>query len=314
MRVLVTGGAGFIGSHIVDALIDEGHRVAVVDDLSTGRRDNAHAKANLYEASVTDGAALKEVFAKERPQLVSHQAAHASVTESMADPVFDAQANIIGSLNVLRLCLQHGVEKLIFASTSAAYSEAQYLPMDEAHPTEPQSAYGLAKLAAERYIGLFGRAHGLRHTTLRYGNVYGPRQRPDGESGVVAIFTGQLLDRAQPTIFGDESKTRDYVYVDDVVQANVLAMGHEADGEVLNIARGVEVSDLLVFQTVGLATGVCVEPRYADKRPGELDRVSLDASKAREVLGWTPSVGFEEGVRRVVEDHLQRRRGGMRVT
>ncbi len=307
MKMLVTGGAGFIGSHIVDALMDAGHDVAVVDDFSTGSRGNVHRAARPYEASITDVEALADVFARERPQFVSHQAAHASVPESMADPVFDARANIIGSLNVLRLCLQHGVEKLVFASTSAVYSEPQYLPMDEAHPTEPQSAYGLAKLAAERYIGLFGRAHGLRHTTLRYGNVYGPRQRPDGESGVVAIFAGQLLDGAQPTIFGDGTKTRDYVFVDDVVRANILAM-EAGDGAVLNIGRGTEVSDFEVFEAARAVTGTDIEPRYADKRAGELDRVSLDSSRAREVLGWAAAVDFRDGLGRVVEGHRQERR------
>ena len=306
MRVLVTGGAGFIGSHIVDSFVQEGHEVAVVDDLSTGRADNLNPGARVYSASITDLSALEEVFAREAPQLVSHHAAHTSVRHSMADPSFDAEVNVVGSINVLQLCVKHGARKLLFASSCAVYSEPSYLPMDESHPVRPQSAYGVAKYAVESYVRFYADVHGLTHTIFRYGNVYGPRQNPHAEAGVVAIFAGQLLRGVQPTIFGDGSKTRDYVFVEDVVNANLLAMGERGDNEVYNLGRGEEVSDLEIFEAVRQATGADVEPIYEEKRPGEADRVRLDCSKAREGLAWAPKVQIKEGVLRAAAHHRQR--------
>ena len=306
MRVLVTGGAGFIGSHIVDSLVQEGHQVAVVDDLSTGRADNLNPGARVYSASITDLPALDEVFAREAPHLVSHHAAHTSVRHSMADPSFDAEVNVVGSINVLQLCVKHGARKLLFASSCAVYSEPSYLPMDESHPVRPQSAYGVAKYAVESYVRFHADVHGLTHTIFRYGNVYGPRQNPQAEAGVVAIFAGQLLRGVQPAIFGDGSKTRDYVFVEDVVKANLLAMGERGDNEVYNLGLGEEVSDLEIFEAVRQATGADVEPIYGEKRTGEADRVRLDCSKAREGLAWVPKVQIKEGVLRAVAHHRQR--------
>ena len=297
MRILLTGGAGFVGSHIADAAIQAGHTVAVVDDLSTGSADNLNPDVRLYRVSVTDAAELAKVFAAEKPDVVDHHAAQTDVRRSMSDPAFDAGTNVLGTVNLLQASGEHGVSRFIFASTSAVYAEPQYVPMDEAHPIGPQSGYGVSKHACESYVRILADAAGVRYKIFRYGNVFGPRQDPKGEAGVVAIFGGQLLSGARPRIFGDGTKTRDYVYVGDVARANVLAMEERGDGEVFNLARGVEVSDLQVFEAVRDALGVDVEPEYAPKRPGEAERVSLNCAKASEVLGWRPTVGFEDGVR-----------------
>lgn len=304
MKVLVTGGAGFIGSHIVDGLIEEGHDVAVVDDLSAGRAENVNPGARMYKASIADAEALEEVFARERPELVNHHAAQTSVRRSMADPSFDARVNVLGSINVLQLCVKHAVHRLIFASTCAVYSEPQHVPMDELHPVRPQSAYGAAKYAAETYIRQYADVYGIRYKIFRPGNVYGPRQNPHGEAGVVAIFTGQLLSGVQPTIFGDGTKTRDYISVHDIVRANLLAMDEAGDNQVFNLARGIQVSDFQVFDAVRQATGAAMEPAYAQMRPGEAAHVSLDCSKANRILRWAPKVSFTEGIQQAVKHHI----------
>jgi UDP-glucose 4-epimerase len=332
MRVLVTGGAGFIASHIVDALIEEGHEVAVVDNLSHGKAEHVNPRARFYNVDITDFAALDEVFSRERPETVNHHAAQTSVRRSMADPSFDAMVNIVGSINLLQHCVKHGASKFIFASTCAVYSEPQYIPMDEEHPARPQSGYGMSKLTVENYIRFYTEVYGLRHTIFRYGNVFGPRQDPKGEAGVVAIFTEQFMEGIQPTIFGDGTKTRDYVFVKDVARANLLAMGvagtpsmsppyqggdtpsisppwkgGDIEG-VFNIARGVEVSDFEIFDAVRQATGARVEPIYSQKRPGEADRVCLNCERAKQVLGWGPTVHLREGVHQVVAHYRQRHR------
>lgn len=301
MRVLVTGGAGFIGSHIVDALIKEGHDVAVVDDLSSGDARQVSPKARLYCVDITDTQSLAKVFAKERPEVVSHHAAQTNVRHSVADPAFDARVNVVGSVSVLQLCADHDVRKLVFASTCAVYSEPSYLPMDELHPTGPQSPYGVGKLAVEGYLRLFADARGLRYTTFRYGNVYGRRQNPEAEAGVVAIFARQLLAGDRPTIFGDGTKTRDYVAVEDVACANLLVLGDAGDNQVFNVAWGEGVSDFGVFNAVRKASGVTMEPLYTDRRPGEAEHVSLDCARARDQLGWTPNVQLREGTLNVVD-------------
>ena len=296
MRVLVTGGAGFIGSHIVDALLTAGHSVAVVDDLTTGSLDNLNPEARLYRVSITDAQATANVFEQERPDLVNHHAAQTDVRRSVADPSFDAQVNIIGSLRVLKLCVEYGTRKILFASSCAVYSEPRYLPMDESHLIQPQSPYGMSKYTAESYLRLYAQAYGLRYKVLRYGNVYGPRQNPKGEAGVVAIFAGQFLGSVQPTIYGDGNKTRDYVYVDDIVRANLLAMDDLGDDDVYNLSGGVEVSDLEIFEAVRHAAGSKIEPAYALKRLGEADRVILDCSKAAGSLRWKSAISLEEGI------------------
>ena len=302
MKVLVTGGAGFIGSHIVDALVGDGHETAIVDDLSAGRRGNVNPRARLHQADITDFDSLEAVFASERPEIVNHHAAQTSVRRSVSDPSYDANVNIIGSINLLQLCVKYGVRRVLFASTSAVYSEPEYIPMDESHPIRPTSAYGAAKYAVENYLRLFSDLYGLKYLVFRYGNVYGPRQNPGGEAGVVAIFTQQLLTGTRPSIFGDGTKTRDYIFVKDIVDANILAMAGLAENQTFNLGLGVEVSDLEIFEAVRRAAGVTIEPVFVESQPGEAKRVSLDSSKAASVLEWTPRVTLKTGAEMVLSD------------
>ena len=305
MRVLVTGGAGFIGSHIVDELITQGHTVSVVDDLSEGSLRNLNTDARLFDVSINDPDGLEAAFSEAKPELVSHHAAQISVRNSMYDPTHDAQVNIIGSLNVLQAAVKHDVERIIFASTSAVYAKPNHLPMDETHPLSPESVYGVSKLSVENFIRLYTDAYGIKHKIFRYGNVFGPRQNPHGEAGVVAIFTGQFLRGEQPTIFGDGTKTRDYVFVSDVVSASIAAMSDAGDNNTYNIARGIGVSDYEMFDTVAAAADSSMQPKYAPVRPGEPEHVSLDPAKAQEVLSWQPRVSLPDGIAQVVEHHRQ---------
>ncbi len=295
MRVLITGGAGFIGSHLTDRLLEEGHEVAVVDSLVTGKLENLNPAATLYPIDLRDGELVK-VFTDVRPEAVFHLAAHIDVTRSVRDPAYDASINILGSINLLECCRDHGVRKLIYSGTGGAlFGEPHYLPVDEAHPIDPISPYGISKHTVEHYLFAYHVNHGLEYTVLRYPNVYGPRQDPHGEAGVVAIFSLQMLSGQQSVIFGDGSKTRDYCYVSDIVAANVIALNSPVNG-VYNLGRGVEVSDLDVFEAVRAAVGVDVAPVYAPIRPGEVEHIALDASRAERELGWTWKVGLNEGV------------------
>ena len=305
MRVLVTGGAGFIGSHIVDELITQGHTVSVVDDLSEGSLQNLNPDARLFDVSINDPDGLEKAFAEAKPELVSHHAAQISVRNSMYDPTRDAQVNIIGSLNVLQAAVKHDVERFIFASTSAVYAKPSHLPMEETHPLSPESVYGVSKLSVESFIRLYTDTYGIKHKIFRYGNVFGPRQNPHGEAGVVAIFTGQFLRGEQPTIFGDGTKTRDYIFVSDVVSASIAAMGDTGDNDTYNIARGIGVSDYEMFDTIAAATDSSMQPKYAPVRPGEPEHVSLDPAKAQEVLSWHPRVSLPNGIAQVVQHRRQ---------
>lgn len=300
MKVLVTGGAGFIGSHLVDALVDRGDEVVVVDDMSTGNHNNLNPAARLYDLSITDATALKDVFERERPDIVDHHAAQTSVRRSMTDPSYDATVNIVGSINVLQNCVDYETKRLLFASSCAVYAPPIQVPMKEDHPVQPESAYGLAKHTVENYIRYYSEVYGLRYKIFRYGNVFGARQNPAGEAGVVAIFAGQLLNGDQTRIFGDGKKTRDYVYVADIVEANLIAMEPAGDNDVYNLARTTEVSDFEIYDAVRRATQVEAEPEFTEKRPGEALRVCLDCENAKQVLGWSPRVQLDSGVRAVV--------------
>jgi UDP-glucose 4-epimerase len=296
----VTGGAGFIGSHLSDRLLSLGQEVIVVDNLSTGKRENLPGAAKFYEIDIRADE-LDEVFAAEKPNVVFHEAAHANVTESVRDPAYDAAVNVGGSINLLECCVRHGVERVIYASTGGAlYGEARYIPADENHPIDPLSPYGVSKHAVERYLYAYRHSHGLQYVVLRYPNVYGPRQDPHGEAGVVAIFSRQLLERKQPTIFGDGTKTRDYCYVGDIVEANILALNGPAGG-VYNLGRGIEVSDLEVFAGVREAVGTNIAPVFTAVRPGEVEHIALDASKAERELGWRWKVDLIAGIAQAVE-------------
>ncbi|OFW59671.1 MAG: UDP-glucose 4-epimerase [Actinobacteria bacterium RBG_16_64_13] len=295
MRILVTGGAGFIASHVSERLVSLGQRVSIVDNLSTGKLENLPAAAKFYEIDIRDKA-LDEVFEAEKPEVVIHHAAHANVTESVRNPGHDASVNIGGSINLFECCVRHDVSKVVYASTGGAlYGEACYLPADETHPIDPVSPYGVSKHTVEQYLYAYRENHGLEYVVLRYPNVYGPRQDPHGEAGVVAIFCLQLLTGQQPTIFGDGSKTRDYCYVADIVDANVLALNSPRTGT-YNLGRGIEITDLEVFETVQEAVGSQITPVFAAVRPGEVEHIALDASKAERELGWRWKVDLIEGI------------------
>ena len=301
MKILVTGGAGFIGSHVVDALIERGHEVAVVDDLSTGKREHVNPRARFYRLDIRDAQGLEEVFAAERPEIVNHQAARANVRESMEKPILYAEVNVIGSLNLLELSRKYGVEKFIYASTGGAvYGEPEYLPADEAHPINPLDPYGASKHFVEHYLYLYGVNYGLRYTILRYPNVYGPRQDPYGEAGVVAIFTGQMLRGEQAVINGSGEQERDFVYVGDVVEANLLALDR-GDGGIYNLGWGFGTSVNEIFARLKEITGYEKEAVHGPPKKGEVFKICLDATKARRELGWLPRISLDEGLRMTVE-------------
>lgn len=299
MKILVTGGAGFIGSHVVDALVERGDEVVIVDNLSTGFKRNINPKAKFYQLSICDKE-LARVFEQERPQVVSHQAAQTVVTKSTSEPVFDAEQNILGSLNVILNCLKFGVNKIIYASSGGAiYGEAKHCPVDESHPIDSLSPYGVSKHTVEHYLRLYNIGHGLNYVVLRYANVYGPRQNPEGEAGVVAIFARQMLRGEQPTIFGSGDKTRDYVHVSDVVVANLLAI-EGGESAIYNIGTGVETSDQEMFDAMAELLGYRSPPHYAPVRKGEVFRICLQCSKAQRELGWQPRLALKDGLSQTI--------------
>jgi UDP-glucose 4-epimerase len=301
MRILVTGGAGFIGSHVADRFVDEGHEVAVLDDLSTGFREFVNPRARFFEADLVDAAAVDRCVAEFRPEVVAHHAAQMDVRKSVTDPVFDARVNVLGSIGLLQACTRHGVRKVLYASTGGAlYGEGRTLPATEEHPVNPESPYGASKHTVEHYLYIWKLLHGLDYTVLRYPNVYGPRQNPHGEAGVNAIFIGLMLEGKRPRIFGDGNAVRDYLYVTDVVDANVLALDR-AGGGILNLGTGVGTSVNDIVRELKVILGFPEDAIHEPARPGEIQRIYLDASRARRVLGWEPSVTFREGLRRTVE-------------
>ena len=300
MKILVSGGAGFIGSHITDAYVAGGHEVVVVDDLSTGYERNLNPGARFARIDIRDRTAVTDLMARERPEVLNHHAAQMDVRRSVADPVFDAQVNLVGLLNLLEAGRQHGLRHVIFASSGGTvYGEDQRVPAREGDPTEPVSPYGVAKLSSERYLHFYSHAYGIRHVALRYGNVYGPRQDPHGEAGVIAIFIGQLLRDQQPTINGPGKQTRDYVYVGDVARANVLALAGEYRGP-LNVGTGIETDVNRLFALLCSATGVHKPEQHGPAKPGEQSRSVLDASQARTVLGWQPEMSLADGLAQTV--------------
>ena len=304
MRIMVTGGAGFIGSNVVDAYIDAGHQLVVIDNLSTGHEYNLNPEARFIQSDVQN-IELQNIFEEFKPEVVNHHAAHIDLRRSVQDPMLDAQSNILGTLNLLKLANEHGVKKFIFSSTGGAiYGEPDELPASEATNPVPLSPYGAGKLACEHYIRIWGHLFGINYTIFRYPNVFGPRQHPKGEAGVVAIFSLQILQGQNPKIFGDGTKTRDYLYVADVVKANLLAL-ESSSNAVMNLGWGREVSDRLVFDTISSALDYKLDPEYVSVRPGEVKRISLDSKLAREVLDWEPDVTFEEGITKAVQFYCE---------
>jgi UDP-glucose 4-epimerase len=300
VKILVTGGAGFIGSHIVDALVGEGHAVVVLDDLSTGRRDQVNPRAEFVQMDIRN-VAVAELFGRHRPDVVIHEAAQMDVRKSVEDPLFDASVNISGTLNLLEQARITGVKKFIFASTGGAiYGEQDYFPADEEHPARPLSPYGIAKLAVEKYLFYYNQVHGLSFVSLRYANVYGPRQNPHGEAGVVAIFTSRMLSGEQPLINGDGGQTRDYVYVGDVVKANLLALACDRP-EIFNVGTGRETDVNTLFAGLRSLTGSACGEKHGPAKKGEQQRSVIDSSRLARAFGWKPSVALQEGLRLTVD-------------
>jgi UDP-glucose 4-epimerase len=308
MKCLVTGGAGFIGSNLVDALLARGDEVVVVDDLSTGRRENLDAAltagAKLVELDIRDGEALIELAREAQPEAVFHLAAQIDVRRSVADPAFDASINVGGTANVLEAARAADLPRFVFTSTGGAIygeGEGQDLPLDEDAPIAPLAAYGQSKFAAEGYLALYERLYGLSAVSLRLGNVYGPRQDPLGEAGVIAIFCGRLRGDEQPVVFGDGRQTRDYIYVEDVVAAALAAAESEATGS-LNIGTGIETDVLELVDRLGkLDRAEGFAPQFAPPRTGEVQRISLDPARAERELGWRAATNLERGLRLTLE-------------
>ena len=304
MQALVTGGAGFIGSHLVDTLLERGAEVLVIDDLSTGRRQNLTGAlergAELIEADIADAAAVSGVIEARRPSAIFHLAARIDVRVSVSDPVFDLRVNVGGTINLLEAARQAEVGRFVLASTGGAiYGEGsdRELPLDETAECIPDAPYGQSKYAAEGYLSLYSRLHGLSTIALRFGNVYGPRQDPLGEAGVVALFCGALLEGRTPRVFGDGKQTRDYVYVDDIVEALLAAGDSNAMGK-FNVGTGVETSVIDLGRMIGTACGRPFEPQMAPPRPGEIQRIAIDSSRAASELGWKAKTNLQDGLER----------------
>ena len=313
MKIIVTGGAGFIGSHVVDGYVKAGHKVVILDDFSTGFRRNLNRKAKFYKADICDAAAIDRIFRKERPQTVNHHAAQVSVVESVRDPMLALRTNVLGTANLLQAFATYRpgragrpdgkpttAGKFIFASTGGAiYGNPKKLPAPETTPPNPLSPYALSKMLAESVVKFYAGQNEFPYLILRYSNVFGPRQNPHGEAGVVAIFIDLLKEKTRPVIFGDGTKTRDYVYVGDVARASLLGL-KKGVNETVNVSVGKETNDREVFATIAAALRSPIRASYAPFRKGEVRRISPDPRKARKVLGWKPKVGFRAGIRKTV--------------
>jgi len=305
MKVLVTGGAGFIGSHLVDRLVQEGHEVIIVDNLVTGKRRNINRAARFYKLDIQSWR-LERVFRNERPNVVMHLAAQMDVRKSVEDPMFDAQVNILGTLNVLQQAVKHGVRKVVFSSSGGAiYGEQEIYPEPESHVTRPLSPYGLSKLCGEQYLSYYQRSSGLQVVSLRYANVYGPRQDPEGEAGVVAIFIQKMLNNEQAVINGNGRQTRDFVFVEDVVEANLAVMGQETQGT-YNVGTGVETSVNDLFRILIQHTGSTCKEVHGPAKKGEQARSVIDNTRMRHELSWEPKADLSEGLKKTVEYFRER--------
>ena len=300
-KVLITGGAGFIGSNIADRLIELGHEVIVLDNLETGKRENINKGAKFYEFDIRNKA-LIDIFNKEKPTIVIHNAAQLSVRISVENPVYDADVNVVGGVNVFNCSMLSKVKKIIFASSGGTvYGEQEYFPADESHPLRPISPYGVAKLASENYLYYFHKEYGLKFIALRYANIYGPRQDPFGEAGVVAIFSSKIIAEDQPIINGDGNQTRDYVFVKDAVEANIKAIESDYIGYI-NIGTSKETSVNELFYILKDISGKkYIKEIHGPAKPGEQLRSVLDFGLASKILDWKPSVSIEEGLRRTYE-------------
>jgi UDP-glucose 4-epimerase len=300
MTLLVTGGAGFIGSHIVDKLIERGHRVVVVDNLSSGKKENINPEAQFYNIDVC-ASELSHIFREEAPEIVFHLAAQINLRKSVENPLFDAKNNILGSLNLLENAKKTGVKKIIFTSTGGAmYGDTEEIPTTEKYFPKPMSPYGIAKFSVEKYLDYYNNVLKIPSIVLRLANVYGPRQDPNGEAGVVAIFCKKLLNNEEPVINGDGEQTRDYVFVEDVAKAHILALNKEKTG-IFNVGTAKETSVNEIFNILKQAGNFDVKAKYGPAKSGEQKRSCLDYSKIQEKLGWQPKVDITEGLRKTIE-------------
>ncbi len=299
MNILVTGGAGFIASHIVDAFIENGHSVTIIDNLTTGREENINPKAKFYKADIRDD--LTEIFKEGKFDVVNHHAAQIDVRRSVNDPIYDAGVNIIGTLNLLQNCIKFGVKKFMFASTGGAvYGEQDYFPADENHKQQPLSPYGISKLTVEKYLYFYKEVHNLRYTILRYANIYGPRQNPLGEAGVVCIFLDKILAGEQPIINGSGEQTRDYVYVKDVVKTNLLTLDEE-ESEIYNVGTGIETSVNELFKLINQNFNNTIKEVHGPAKPGEQMRSVITSEKLFKKFGWKPSTKLEDGLKETID-------------
>jgi len=300
MNIIVTGGAGFIGSNVVDALVEKGHKVVVVDDLSTGKKENLNPNAQFFNIDLREKDALEEVFQSVRPEVIYHIAAQIDVRKSAADPAFDASVNVLGSINLFELAVKYNIRRIVFSSTGGAlYSEPENLPASEDTLVAPLAPYGVSKYCTEQYLNYFKRMYGIERVILRYANVYGPRQDPLGEAGVIAIFTGRILNGENPIIYGDGNQTRDYVYVEDIVKANLLAI----DGKqgIYNIGTCIETSVNELVKIFSTVLNKDIKPVYEPPRKGEVRRIALDGTKANKELGFVPQFSLEEGLEKTIK-------------
>ena len=303
MKCLVAGGAGFIGSHLADNLIKSGHEVIIVDNFSTGRKENINPRAIFEEIDITDFLKIKEFLLKVKPEAVFHLAAQIDVRKSDEDPIFDAQNNILASFNLIKAAHQSGVKKIIFSSTGGAiYGDTENRPTDEKETEWPLSPYGIAKLAVDKFLNYYYQTRELNFVSLRYANVYGPRQNPHGEAGVVAIFINKMLENNQPIINGDGKQTRDYIYVDDVVAANILALENFQKSGIYNVGTGREIDVNYLFNEINRHFGGKFEEEHGPAKQGEQRTSCLSFEKIKNVLGWEPKINFEEGIKKTIEE------------
>jgi UDP-glucose 4-epimerase len=301
MKILVTGGAGFIGSHVVDSYIDAGHDVTVIDNLSTGRIQNVNPKANFIEVDILSDD-ISNLLGKEKFDVINHHAAQIDVRKSTVDPIFDANVNILGTLNLLEAGIKNGLKRFIFASTGGAiYGEQDYFPADENHPQRPISPYGIGKLTVEKYLYYYGIQYGLDYIVLRYANVFGPRQNPFGEAGVVAIFCERLISGKEAIINGDGEQTRDYVFVYDVVKANLLALETEYKREIFNIGTGTETDVNTIFRKIRSLIDSTKREVHGAAKQGEQQRSVINPTKAKKMLGWQPKYNLDIGLKITVD-------------
>jgi UDP-glucose 4-epimerase len=301
MKILVTGGAGFIGSNIVDKLINLGYETVVVDNLSSGKKENLNPGARFYELDIISPE-VKRVFEQEGITHVIHHAAQIDVQQSIDNPLFDINNNILGTVNILENCKDYGVKKIIYASSAAVYGEPDYLPVDEEHPIKAMSSYGVSKHTPEHYLRMYKQLYELDYTILRYANAYGPRQDPKGEGGVIAIFVEKMLFGESPIIFGDGEQTRDFIYVEDIVKANLKALT-QGDGELVNISCNTRHSVNDLYRMINQILNTDLKPIYRDERIGDIRHSYLDNNRARKVLNWEPEYDLRAGLTKTIEHY-----------